>query len=55
MIEQMENMLGDVYQSVVKFIKNTYKNTDYPIGKIEFYHKDNLTIQDRLFKWFKCF
>lgn len=52
MIEQMEDMLGEVYQSVVKFIKNTYGNTDYPISEIEFYHKDNLTIQDRLFKWF---
>lgn len=52
LINEMEDMLGEVYQEVSKFCNKTYGDNDYPISEIEFYNKDDQTIKDRLSRWF---
>jgi len=53
-LEELTNMLEEVYSTTSTAIRDIYElnNEDLPISKIQFYNKDNITIEQRLFKWF---
>ena len=49
---QLEDLLEAVYSEVSKDITAIYGEDDYPISKIEFYHKDGNSLIDRINKWY---